>query len=126
MTWATPISGKHPNSRKRPNAIWRRRRFSRQCRTAEGIANCLLMLGAVQRQTGNHDDALRFYDQALATCRTLGWRHGESYVLSNLGNTYFTLGDFVQAGENHRDALSIRRDVADRQGRHSTSTRWGW
>ncbi|MCB0201661.1 MAG: tetratricopeptide repeat protein [Anaerolineae bacterium] len=81
-----------------------------------GIANCLLMLGAVQRQTGNHDDALRFYDQALATCRTLGWRHGESYVLSNLGNTYFTLGDFVQAGENHRDALSIRRDVADRQG----------
>lgn len=82
----------------------------------KGIANCLLMQGAVQRQCGNHDDALRYYDEALTTCRTVGWRHGESYVLSNLGNTYFVLGDFIQAGENHSAALAIRRDVLDRHG----------
>lgn len=82
----------------------------------KGIANCLLMRGAVQRQCGNLDEALRSYDEALAICRTLGWRHGESYILSNLGNTWFVLGDFARAGENHREALTIRRDVADQYG----------
>lgn len=82
----------------------------------KGQINCLLMLGAVQRQLGEYSEAVETYLEGLAACRPLGWRHGEAFLLANLGNTWFSVADYAQAGQRHRAALEICRMVDDRQG----------
>lgn len=82
----------------------------------QGQVNCLLMLGAVQRQLGAFAEAVATYQEGLAACRPLGWRHGEAFLLANLGNTWFSVAHYPQAGLCHQEALAICRMVDDRQG----------
>ena len=82
-----------------------------------GEANCLRLLGVIEKnQTQRFDVARGYYEQALAICQQIGWLHGESYLLASIGNTLFDLGDYPSARRYHQQALAIAREVGDREG----------
>ena len=67
-----------------------------------------------RRQTGDATGALAEYEGCLATARSLGNRQAEGAVLGNLGNAYFSLGQYQRAIEHHTQDLAIAKKVGDR------------
>ena len=61
-------------------------------------------------------DALRLFEQALATARTAGDKAGESKVLSGIGFTYRNLGQWQKMLDSFQQALPLSRQIGDKQG----------
>ena len=55
----------------------------------------------------------------LSIAKDVGDRAGEGSAYGNLGNAYYSLGDFQRAIEYHEKHLSITKDVGDRAGEGS-------
>ena len=72
--------------------------------------------GIQQYQASGFETALKSWQQALQLYRELKYRPLEGRVLSNLGSTYDTLGNYSKAIEYHEQALAIAREIKDRLG----------
>ncbi|HJT56006.1 MAG TPA: tetratricopeptide repeat protein [Ktedonobacteraceae bacterium] len=65
---------------------------------------------------GQKQEALRYYQQALAIFQEVGDRGGEGTTLNNLGRVYDDLGQKQEALRYYQQALDIRKEVGDRGG----------
>jgi tetratricopeptide (TPR) repeat protein len=70
--------------------------------------------------SGEDDQALDNYQQALGLYRDIGDRTGEAHTLGNLGAAYQRLGRYDQALDHHEQALVIEREIWDRRGNTTT------
>jgi tetratricopeptide (TPR) repeat protein len=65
---------------------------------------------------GKKEEALKYYEQALAIGREVGDRGMEGTTLNNLGAVNNALGKKEEALKYYEQALAIRREVGDRGG----------
>ncbi len=79
------------------------------------IARALNSAGTMTFNLGNYASAKEYYSQALAICRELGNRPGESGCLSNFGMVEFHIGNYAAACEYFKLALDIIREIGDRR-----------
>jgi tetratricopeptide (TPR) repeat protein len=86
---------------------------SREASTLNGI-------GSVYLKTGQPEEALRYYNEALPIRRAVRNRSGEAATLTNIGSVYSETGQPEEALRYHNEALPIRREVRDRSGEAAT------
>lgn len=72
-----------------------------------GEARALSNIGVVYSELGQHDKALEYYQQALATHRRLADPHGEATNLVNMGSAYQHLDRHQEALVHYQKALTI-------------------
>ena len=65
---------------------------------------------------GQHQQALKHYEQALVIHREVDDRRGEGIDMNNLGIVYRTLEQYQQALEYDHRALEVSREIGDRLG----------
>jgi tetratricopeptide (TPR) repeat protein len=82
-------------------------------------------LGLVYDALGQKQEALRYYEQALAIWREVGDRRGEGSTLNNLGLVYDDLGQKQEALQYYEQALTITREVGDRTHEGTTLNNLG-
>ena len=68
-------------------------------------------LGSAYQEMRRFDDAIAWYEDALAICQETDDRLGQGRTLSNLGLAHSELRQFDQAIACHRQALAIRREA---------------
>lgn len=76
----------------------------------------LLQQGIQQFQTSQFDAAFQSWQQALQIYRAIKDRLGEGASLDNLGNAYYSLGNYAKAIEYHEQHLAIARELKNRLG----------
>ncbi|MCI0529962.1 MAG: tetratricopeptide repeat protein, partial [Nitrospira sp.] len=64
---------------------------------------------------GQYDQAITYYQQALAIKRELEDREGEEDTLQRLGRTYNSLNQYDQAIRHYELALAVARELEDRE-----------
>ncbi len=82
-------------------------------------------LGLVYDNLGQKQEALRYYQQALAIRTEVGDRRGEGTTLNNLGAVYDALGQEQETLRYYQLALAISREVGDRGGEATTLSNTG-
>ncbi|NEQ47512.1 MAG: tetratricopeptide repeat protein [Leptolyngbya sp. SIOISBB] len=65
---------------------------------------------------GQYENALQFYQDALAIATEIGDRAGEGATLNNIGVVYRALGQYEDALRFSQDALAIATEIGDRSG----------
>ena len=92
-------------------------------RAGEGVT--LNNIGLVYDDQGRYEEALAYYQQALAIAREVGDRAEEGTTLHNIGGVYHAQGRYEEALAYHQQALAIAREVGDRAGEGTTLTSIG-
>jgi tetratricopeptide (TPR) repeat protein len=77
-------------------------------------------MGLVYQATGQPQQALELYEQALQLRREMGDRAGEAATLNNMGLVYRATGHPQQALELLEQALPLKREMDDRDGAAAT------
>lgn len=72
-----------------------------------GEAATLDSLGYIAHRSGDCDQALDFYHQALAICRTQGHSFFEAYVLQHIAETHLARHHFDQALDTWKQAFAL-------------------
>jgi tetratricopeptide (TPR) repeat protein len=80
-----------------------------------GEGTVLGSLGIVYRDQGQVEQAIEYYEKALAIDREIGDRRNEGALLGRLGLAYADMGQAEQAIEHYQQALAIAREVGDRR-----------
>ncbi|MBE9226824.1 tetratricopeptide repeat protein [Phormidium sp. LEGE 05292] len=80
----------------------------------------LLLIGRINDDLGEKQQALDYYNQALPLTRAVGDRGGEAATLSNIGSVYNSLGEKQRALDYYNQALPLLRAVGDRGGEATT------
>ncbi|CAH3168851.1 unnamed protein product, partial [Pocillopora meandrina] len=62
------------------------------------------------------EEAIEYLNLYLKKAKEVGDKHGEGNAYGNLGNAYFSLGDFKKAIEYHNLHLKIAKEVGDKHG----------
>ncbi len=65
------------------------------------------------KSTSDLEKAVQKYEQALAICRKLGDRKGESACLNNIGVVYKSLSQYSKALDYYENSLEISRKIGD-------------
>jgi len=86
------------------------------CGTINSIV--LLNLGNWAYNAGQYPEALARYQQGLEQAQNSSFKKKKNigHLLSNLGGVYSNLGQYDRALEYYQQALTIRREIKDRQG----------
>ncbi len=87
-----------------------------------GMANCWGVLGDIERNYGNWDEAERLYRQSLEVMTELGDRKGMATYCGLLGNIQRNRGNWEKAEHLYRQSLELRSELGDRSG---MATSWG-
>jgi tetratricopeptide (TPR) repeat protein len=64
-------------------------------------------LGSVAQYYEEYDTARRYQDEALAICRTYGYKNGLAHVLVHMGSRAVSEGDFAPAREYYGELLRL-------------------
>jgi CHAT domain-containing protein/Tfp pilus assembly protein PilF len=83
-------------------------------------------MGAVNRDVGDKQKALEYYDQALALNRAVANKAGEASTLNDMGAVYQDLGEQRKALEYYERALSLYQTVGARDGMAITMNNLGF
>ena len=70
----------------------------------------------INHDQGQLEEAIKYYQQALAVAQKTGNLRAESERLGNLGVACYDLGQLVEAVDYHQAALGIHRKIGDRRG----------
>jgi CHAT domain-containing protein/tetratricopeptide (TPR) repeat protein len=106
----TPI---HPNL---PLILGTPQALAQSTDTRKAKADRLLQQGIQQAQTSQFQAALQSWEQALTIYREIKDRSNEGAALGNLGNAYYSLGDYAKAIDYQQQSLVIAREIKNRQG----------
>lgn len=79
-------------------------------------ARALNSMGLACNRTGKPDEAIGYFQKAIAISRATNDRQSETNFLGNLGLAYNLAGELRQAISCHREALAISRELGDRRG----------
>jgi class 3 adenylate cyclase/tetratricopeptide (TPR) repeat protein len=87
-------------------------------------ADCFNSLGIVAHYQANNDPgyfdvALYFLREAKDLWHKMGEQVGLANSLSNLGQVYYNMGQFISAQQHYQKALALRRTIGDRTGEAS-------
>ena len=82
-------------------------------------------LGGCYQYLGKFAQAVDLFEQALAITREIGYRAGESVILTSFGLCYYDLGQIAQAIEILEQALAIDRETGNRPGEAADQTNLG-
>lgn len=77
-------------------------------------------IGGVYENLGQYQQALDYYQQALAIRRDIGDREGEGASLNSIGGGYSSLGQYQQALNYYQQALVIFQNLGHRAGEGTT------
>jgi len=77
------------------------------------LANAHMALGITARAAGDHTQAIKHCDRALAIHRRIGEDKLANQILSNLGDAYFAAGDLSQARRYQAECLERARQFND-------------
>jgi len=80
----------------------------------EGEGNTLGNLGIVAYAQGHYTQAERYHQQSLIIRQEIGDRAGECLALTSLGLAQTRIGQFDQAAANLRAAITLSRDLHNR------------
>ncbi|MDJ0692695.1 MAG: tetratricopeptide repeat protein, partial [Xenococcaceae cyanobacterium MO_188.B32] len=69
-------------------------------------ADKLLQQGIRQFQISQYREAFQSWQNALTIYREIGDRGGEANSLNNLGNAYYSLGEYARAIEFYQQSLA--------------------
>jgi tetratricopeptide (TPR) repeat protein len=87
--------------------------------------SCFNWLGRSCSRLGKKQEALDYYEQALAISREGRDRSGEGTILNNLGSVYNALSKRQEALHYYEQALAISREMGDRSGEGTTLNNLG-
>jgi tetratricopeptide (TPR) repeat protein len=76
-------------------------------------------LGYIEYHTGHHHEAVEYYEQAAAACRSLGYTYQSALTLDRLGHPYAALGQNEHARAVWQQAIELYRQ----QGRFEDAER---
>jgi DNA-binding SARP family transcriptional activator len=79
-------------------------------------AHALGVLGTVRMETGRSAEATELYGQAIARCRSIGFRRGEGINLVNQANVLYSRGEVGEALAAYADAAAVFGQLEDRRG----------
>jgi DNA-binding SARP family transcriptional activator/tetratricopeptide (TPR) repeat protein len=80
---------------------------------AQAQASTQFSLAMLPWRQGRHDEAIRHYEAALALCRSVSWREGETAALGSLGNVHRNAGRLALAAGRFRQVIQL--DTLDGQ-----------
>jgi len=72
-------------------------------------------IGLAYHSLGQMDNAIKYYQKALAIQKKIGSRRAEGFVLGDLGIAYYSLGQMDNAIKYQKQALVISRETGDRR-----------
>jgi predicted ATPase/DNA-binding CsgD family transcriptional regulator len=78
-----------------------------------GVANSLITLGDLSRQSGSYETAFSLLEEALRLMRELNDPSGIVHALWQLGYYFVSRGDYPQAERYFTEALPLSRQIAD-------------
>ena len=91
-------------------------RAARRAGSMHGETWTLISLGVTFRELGKFDEALQYFDTAIATARELGEKWAEGYGETNLGDIYQSLEHFDAAVAHYQTALNIACKIKKETG----------
>ncbi len=88
-------------------------------------------LGIISNMKGNNEKALDYYNQSMDIAQRHNMKTEQAVVLNNMGNVYFSLGDYRRSYDTHKRALTIVRETRNpssiaQYSTNSRETRWAW
>jgi tetratricopeptide (TPR) repeat protein len=75
--------------------------------------NCLKLIAVGHLLLGHHDQADEFFQQSLALSRALGYRRNVGAMLSNLGESARSRGDYEAAVRHYQEAIAQAREIGN-------------
>lgn len=90
-------------------------------RAGEGIT--LSNIGFVYDAQGEDEEAIAYYQQALAIARKLGLRSSEGYRTYLIGTVYVELAQYLEALETLQQAFFIMEELGE-EDRMQRAQRW--
>lgn len=86
----------------------------------QGQAYSLNNLARALSLTGQHEEAIKNYKEALDMVRKVGNQKFEAAWLGNLGNVYMRLKNYHEAAKYFEQAIRVSREIDDKhsEGRH--------
>ncbi len=91
--------------------------FSNETNNLASKSYFLNFLGMINQITGNYENAIKRYEEALQIDVTLRDDASKSTDLNNIGSIYLTLGRYNEAYENYSRALEIAKELGDLSGK---------
>jgi len=73
-----------------------------------GLGDTLIDMGNFYDERGDHDQALKFYKEALQIQRDLGSERAQAICLNNIGAVYFEKAQYEDALTYYQQALQLR------------------
>uniref|UniRef100_UPI0037040136 tetratricopeptide repeat protein n=1 Tax=Halomicronema hongdechloris TaxID=1209493 RepID=UPI0037040136 len=73
---------------------------------------------------GQYEQALDYYQEALAIRQEIGDRSGEGTTRNNIGAVYDNLGQYESALDYYQEALAIRQEIGDAGGGGHPQQHW--
>jgi tetratricopeptide (TPR) repeat protein len=80
--------------------------FYRKINDEGSVFWCYSGMGIVQKNAGNFDDAIKCFENALASAQKGALKNEEATCYNNMGNVYRRQGDFPKAMEAYQKALN--------------------
>ena len=90
-------------------------RVARAIDDRHGVGNALSALGVSLAIEGRTEEALRYYEEALALCRETGARRDEAVALGNLASLQADRGRLEEADALYEQALALHRENGNRR-----------
>ena len=82
----------------------------------DGKATILNAIGAAYEQLNKPEEALRNYEDSLASKRELGQKPGIALTLGNIARVQASLGKPQEAYKSYQEAVKLQREIGDKKG----------
>ena len=75
------------------------------------VVDCYILMGVIQKQSGNYDEALESYLKAREISEEFNLQINHSIVLHNIGSLYSITGESEQAVDYYKKSLVVKEEV---------------
>ncbi len=90
--------------------------WQKRSTTRAGRRVCLNNLGSTYNNMGQHEEALKLFEEGRKYAEEIDDKYGLRVIYNNLGFTYKTMGNLKDAMQCYELALTIARQIGDDQG----------
>lgn len=75
------------------------------------IYDCLAGMTALERDRGNHEEAIKWGIKALIIVDSLDYKEGRAYVFQNLGSCYVAIGEIDKGLAKIEESIILKREL---------------